>query len=204
MPIFMTMSKTDFYVNGLKPMFDRLFAFILLILLLPLFIVLAGILWMHFRGSPFFIQKRPGKGGSTFNLLKFKTMKVEGDRVSITSLGKVFRASSLDELPQLINVWKGEMSFVGPRPLLLEYMPYYNHEEMRRHEVLPGITGWAQVNGRNKIDWGKRMSLDVYYVDNISFWLDLKISFMTLGALLKRDPASDQKIIKFNEYASKR
>ena len=206
MPIFMTMTKNDFYVSGIKRLFDWIFSFILMVSFLPLFAIIAIVLWIHFKSSPLYIQKRPGKGGKAFNLLKFKTMRIDGEEDSTTPLTKFLRSTSIDELPQLINVMKGEMSFVGPRPLLLEYMPYYNEMEARRHEVIPGVTGWAQVNGRNDIDWPERMQLDVDYVDKVSFFLDLKILAMTILQLLKRDKTTYQnkRTIKFTEYASKR
>ena len=139
-------------------------------------------------GSPFFIQTRPGKNGDYFNIIKFKTMNDKTDEngelypddIRLTTIGKIVRKTSLDELPQLLNVIKGDMSFVGPRPLLPEYLPLYSKEQARRHEVKPGITGWAQVNGRNAISWQEKFKLDVWYVDHQSFILDLKILFKTV------------------------
>ncbi len=202
----MTMSKNEFYVAGFKPFCDRLFSLILLILLFPLMLLLTVMLWIHFGASPLYKQLRPGKESKPFWLLKFKTMKVEDDEASLTSLGKFLRSVSLDELPQLVNVLKGEMSLVGPRPLLMEYLPYYNKDEIKRHEVLPGITGWAQVNGRNTIDWESRMQYDVYYVEQISFKLDLKIFLKTIAHLFIRDKTSyeGKKTIKFSDYAQER
>jgi lipopolysaccharide/colanic/teichoic acid biosynthesis glycosyltransferase len=143
----------------------------------------------------FFIQKRPGKQGKIFRLLKFKTMKdckdnkgnLLPDIQRLTKIGKFIRSTSLDELPQLINVLKGDMSLVGPRPLLVDYLPLYNPQQARRHEVKPGITGWAQVNGRNQLNWTEKFKMDVWYVDNVSFILDLKILLLTLKKVFKRE-----------------
>ncbi|MEQ8904414.1 sugar transferase [Ekhidna sp.] len=206
MPIFSEMHRGKFYISVIKQFFDRLTASVLLILLSPLLLIIGLILALHFLKTPIFIHKRVGKGERIFSLFKFRTMKTDFDESSITSLGKFMRSISVDELPQLLNVIKGDMSFVGPRPLLIEYLDFYNTEEKKRHEVLPGITGWAQVNGRNAIDWEKRMSLDIEYVDNISFGWDIKILGKTIMALLRRDMTSYQKgkTIKFSDYASKR
>lgn len=206
MPIFSTMRVSNFYVSTIKPVCDLFFAFTLLIISLPFQILIAVVLSLHFWGSPFFVHQRAGKDEKVFSLIKFRTMKVEFNESSTTALGKFLRSYSLDELPQLLNVLKGEMSFVGPRPLLIDYLRYYDEEEKIRHEVRPGITGWAQVNGRNAIDWGRRMSLDMYYVRNVSFGLDLKILAKTLIEVFKRDKTSykNEKTITFSEYASKR
>jgi lipopolysaccharide/colanic/teichoic acid biosynthesis glycosyltransferase len=175
----------------MKRVVDFLVASIGVLLLSPLFVVIA--LCVRFTmGSPvFFRQTRPGQGGRAFTLLKFRTMKVaqvgagtlsDGER--LTPLGRVLRRTSLDELPELINVVRGEMSLVGPRPLLMEYLPLYNPEQARRHEVRPGITGWAQVNGRNGIDWEEKFKLDLWYVEHRSFMLDLRILWMTVEGVL--------------------
>ena len=146
-------------------------------------------------GSPiFFIQKRPGYKGKPFDIIKFRTMRmpdplkssVEDDGERLTYLGRILRKTSIDELPEFWNVLKGDMSIVGPRPLLMEYLPRYSPEQARRHDVKPGITGWAQVNGRNAITWEERFRLDVWYVDNISFWLDMKILWMTFVKVFKQ------------------
>lgn len=189
-----------------KPVFDRLFAFILLIISLPIQFIIAVILSFHFQKSPFFVHPRVGKNERIFPLIKFRTMKIDYDEKSTSSLGRFIRSFSIDELPQLINVIMGDMSFVGPRPLLVEYLKYYNDEEKKRHEVLPGITGWAQVNGRNEIDWEKRMNYDIQYVKNISLYLDIKILLKTVREVFKRDLTSykDEKTVTFSEYASKR
>lgn len=148
----------------------------------------------------FFFQERPGYDAKPFNVIKFKTMTEEKDEDGnllpdaerLTKVGRIVRSLSIDELPQLINVLKGDMSFIGPRPLLFKYIPLYSKEQYRRHEVRPGITGWAQVNGRNNITWQKKFELDIYYVDHISFWLDIKIFFLTIWKVFKRsDIAKD-------------
>lgn len=182
-----------------KLFFKRLIDFILsffgTIALLPFFLILVILLFINNNGSPFFIQRRPGKGGKIFKILKFKTMndkkdetgKLLPDSERLTALGSFIRKTSLDEIPQLFNVLKGDMSLVGPRPLLPDYLTKYSSFQNRRHEVKPGITGWVQVNGRNAISWDKKFELDVWYVDHISFILDLKILFKTLLKVLKSD-----------------
>ena len=166
----------------------------LLVLAFPLLVVI----WMVRRklGSPvFFTQVRPGLHGKPFEMVKFRTMtdargpdgELLPDAVRLTPFGRFLRATSLDELPELWNVLKGDMSLVGPRPLLMEYLPLYSPEQARRHEVLPGITGWAQINGRNAIDWDTKFNLDIWYVDNRGFLLDLKIIFLTIKKVIKRD-----------------
>ena len=166
----------------------------LLVLAFPLLVVI----WMVRRklGSPvFFTQVRPGLHGKPFEMVKFRTMtdargpdgELLPDAVRLTPFGRFLRSTSLDELPELWNVLKGDMSLVGPRPLLMEYLPLYSPEQARRHEVLPGITGWAQINGRNAIDWDTKFNLDIWYVDNRGFLLDLKIIFLTIKKVIKRD-----------------
>lgn len=160
----------------------------LLVLSVPLVAVTA---WLHFANKgagAFFFQERPGKNGKIFKICKFKTMTDEKDAAGnllpdanrITKLGRFIRSSSIDELPQLWNVFKGEMSFIGPRPLLVKYLPFYTARESKRHSVLPGITGWAQINGRSHLDWDEKLELDVWYVENISFKLDFKIALRTI------------------------
>lgn len=173
----------------IKRFFDVLFALALLFSLSPFILILTFILWIQNGGSPFFTQIRTGEKTHFFTIYKFKTMRDTTDAQGnllpdferITSLGKWVRKLSLDELPQLINVLLGQMSFVGPRPLLPEYLPLYSPEQNRRHSVKPGITGWAQVNGRNTISWEEKFKLDVHYVDHQSFFFDLKILFLTVG-----------------------
>lgn len=182
------------YENILKPVMDFTAAAVLLILLSPLFIVITLLLTVANKGTPFFLQKRPGKDGKIFQIIKFKTMRdlkcANGQLLSdyrrLTFVGKAIRKTSLDEIPQLINVLKGEMSIVGPRPLLPEYLELYNEEQHRRHNVKPGITGWAQVNGRNALSWEEKFKYDVEYVDKISPRLDAKIVLVTVEKVIKR------------------
>jgi sugar transferase EpsL len=178
-----------------KHIFDFIISCILIILLSPLFFCLYLLVLLTLGTPVFFAQPRPGYKGRIFRLVKFRTMRdvfdKEGnplpDAQRLTKLGKFMRSFSLDELPELVNVLKGEMSLVGPRPLLVEYLDRYSPEQARRHEVLPGITGWAQVNGRNALTWEEKFKLDVWYVDNWSFWLDIKILWLTLWKTLKRE-----------------
>lgn len=189
------------YIHGLKRPIGFLGALVALILLSPIFI--ATIIILHFANKgagAFFYQQRPGKDGKIFKVVKFKTMTDERDRDGnllpddkrLTKVGKFVRSTSLDEIPQLINVIKGDMSLVGPRPLLVQYLPLYSKEQARRHEVRPGITGWAQVNGRNAISWKQKFEYDVWYVDNMSFWLDVKILFLTVKKVFVREGISSQ------------
>lgn len=183
------------YRNFLKPLLDYFVSFLILLLVLPLLFLCTIALILSNKGKAFFVQPRPGMNGKIFNLIKFKTMSdakdsrghLLPDKDRITPIGRIIRASSLDELPQLINVLKGDMSLIGPRPLLVKYLPLYNDFQMRRHEVKPGITGLAQINGRNAISWNKKFELDVWYVDNQSFRLDLGILLKTLLKVIKKD-----------------
>ena len=177
-----------------KRIFDLLISSLGLILTSPLLAVLAVLVWINHGRPILFSQARPGHNGKIFTLYKFRSMSNEldsngnplPDTQRITRLGYFLRATSLDELPELINVLRGEMSLVGPRPLLVEYLPRYSAEQRRRHEVLPGITGWAQVNGRNALTWEEKFALDVWYVDHWSFGLDIKILWLTVGQVLQR------------------
>jgi len=181
-----------------KRIMDIALSVILLILLSPVLLIITILVaWQH--GSPIlFRQKRPGFHGEIFSINKFRTMRdlvdAQGillpDAKRLTKLGRFLRASSLDELPELVNVLKGEMSLVGPRPLLIAYLPLYNTEQFRRHDVLPGITGWAQVHGRNVLTWQEKFDLDIWYVDHWSLWLDIKIIGMTIVKVLKREGIS--------------
>jgi undecaprenyl phosphate N,N'-diacetylbacillosamine 1-phosphate transferase len=176
------------YSGFFKRVLDFSIAFIGLLLLSPLFIIIIIGLYFANEGKPFFFQQRPGKDEVVFKIIKFKTMNdkkdADGnllpDAMRLTSIGSFVRKTSMDEIPQLINVLKGDMSLIGPRPLLLEYLPLYNEVQKRRHEVRPGITGWAQVNGRNAISWQQKFEYDVWYVTHLSFILDVKILFMTV------------------------
>ena len=184
--------------DNVKRFFDfSVAASALFILSLPL-LLLAFLVFINLGRPVFFRQLRPGIGGLPFRMVKFRTMISEigtdgqplPDAVRLTPFGRLLRVTSLDELPELWNVLRGEMSLVGPRPLLMEYLPLYDAEQARRHEVRPGITGWAQVNGRNAISWEEKFKLDVWYVDNRSFWLDIKILWMTVKKVLVRDGIS--------------
>ena len=181
-----------------KRFFDMIVALCLLGVLAPVFLVLTGLIRLKLGSPVFFRQWRPGRYGQPFSLIKFRSMvdkaDAEGrplpDAARLTAFGRLLRASSLDELPELVNVLKGEMSLVGPRPLLMHYLPLYSPEQARRHEVRPGVTGLAQVNGRNAITWDQKFSLDVWYVDNRTFWLDLCILWRTLIKVLRREGIS--------------
>ena len=186
------------YKNFFKPLFDKMLALILIILFLPVMLIVAIAIYL-WDGKPIlFIQERPGYKEKIFKIYKFRTMTNEKDENGnlfpdekrLKGVGKVIRNLSLDELPQLFNVLKGDMSFIGPRPLLKEYLPLYNSEQKRRHDVKPGITGWAQVNGRNAISWQEKFRYDVEYVDNISFLMDLKILYLTIVKVIKKEGIS--------------
>jgi len=182
----------------LKRLFDLFVTLAGLTLLLPILLVLALLVWIKHGAPVFFCQTRPGMGGRPFKMVKFRTMtdkrdtsgNLLPDEQRLTGFGKIMRSTSLDELPELINVLKGEMSIVGPRPLLMQYLERYSPEQARRHEVRPGITGWAQVNGRNAISWEEKFKLDVWYVDKQSFRVDIKIILMTIQKVLKREGIS--------------
>lgn len=185
------------YKYGLKRVIDFILVFIVLVVIWPILLLIT--IWLHFANKgagAFFTQERPGKDGRIFRLIKFKSMtderdaegKLLPDAKRLTHVGKFVRATSIDELPQLINVLKGDMALIGPRPLLPEYLPLYSKEQARRHEVRPGITGWAQVNGRNFLSFSKRFELDVWYVDHCSFMLDLKIVCLSIHrGLFRKD-----------------
>ena len=184
------------YKNFIKRLLDFFIVLSVLLVIWP--ILLCITIWLHFANKgagAFFTQERPGKDGKIFKVIKFKTMTDEKDaegnllpdEVRLTKVGKFVRSTSIDELPQLINVLKGDMSIIGPRPLLPQYLPLYSPEQARRHEVRPGITGWAQCHGRNAISWTEKFKLDVWYVDNISFWTDVKVVFITTKKVLFRE-----------------
>jgi undecaprenyl phosphate N,N'-diacetylbacillosamine 1-phosphate transferase len=191
------------YKQFFKRFFDFFAAFIGLILLCPIFIAVTIGLYFANKGKPFFFQKRPGLNGKIFKIIKFKTMNdkkdQEGNLLSdadrLTSIGAFVRKTSLDEIPQLINVLKGDMALIGPRPLLPQYLPLYNETQKRRHEVRPGITGWAQVNGRNAISWKQKFEFDVWYVDNLSLIIDIKILYLTAVKVLKREGISAEGVV---------
>jgi sugar transferase EpsL len=191
-----------------KRLFDLLAVTLGLLILAPILLILAALV-AYFHGLPvFFRQERPGYRAKPFHILKFRTMTNARDAAGsllpdaerLTPFGKFLRATSLDELPELLNVLRGEMSLVGPRPLLMQYLPRYSPEQARRHHVLPGITGWAQVNGRNAIGWQQKFALDVWYVDNWSFWLDIKILFLTIFKVFRREGISQQGHATMEEF----
>lgn len=187
---------------------DILFAIILLLIVFPLLIFVYISCFIDLKENPIFIQDRIGYKGEIFKLVKFKTMRTAfnnsgillNDERRVSKFGKLIRSLSIDELPQLINIIKGDMSFVGPRPLLLEYLPLYSEYQNRRHNVKPGITGWAQVNGRNAINWEEKFKLDVWYVDNQSFYLDCKIIWMTILKVIKRDGISSNTSVTMEKF----
>ena len=184
-----------FYKSYIKRFIDLTISFFLLIVLAPLFLLISFLLWIQNNGTPFFFQNRPGKDQHKIKVIKFKSMTddrdVKGnllpDNERITKFGSFIRKTSLDELPQLFNVLIGDMSLIGPRPLLFKYIPLYSKVQLRRHEVKPGITGWAQVNGRNAISWKKKFEFDVYYVDHVTFLFDIKILWLTFIKDFKRE-----------------
>lgn len=188
------------YKNYFKRLFDFFAALFGLLLLSPIFIVVMIGLYVANQGKPFFFQARPGKNERIFKIIKFKTMNdkkdAQGNLLSdadrLTKIGSFVRKTSLDEIPQLINVLKGDMSLIGPRPLLPQYLPLYNETQKRRHEVRPGITGWAQVNGRNAITWKRKFELDVEYVDQLSFMMDVKVFFTTFKKVFKSEGISQE------------
>jgi len=183
------------YRNYFKRLLDFSMSLIFLMLLLPLLLLLTLLLWAVNKDTPFFTQERPGKDEKRIRIIKFKSMNnakdengnLLSDAQRLTPIGAFIRKYSMDELPQLFNVLIGDMSFIGPRPLLFKYLPLYNTEQKKRHLVKPGITGWAQVNGRNAIQWSEKFKLDVFYVENLSFALDFKIFFMTILKVVKRE-----------------
>lgn len=190
------------YSNFFKRFLDVVFSFLGLLLLSPVFLLVTIGLFFANNGKPFFVQKRPGKDERLFNIIKFKTMndkkgadgKLLSDAERLTAIGKLVRKTSLDEVPQLINVLKGDMSLIGPRPLLADYLPLYNDGQKKRHQVRPGITGWAQVNGRNAISWKQKFEYDVWYVTNISLKLDIVIFFKTIQKVLKGEGISGEAV----------
>lgn len=186
------------YAKCFKRVLDFVLSLCAIIVLSPVLLVLTVLGAVKMKGNPFFTQLRPGKDEKIFKLIKFRTMTCETDangnplpdEVRLTKYGKILRSTSLDELPELLNILLGDMSIVGPRPLLVQYLPLYNQEQRRRHSVRPGLTGLAQVSGRNTISWTERFRHDVTYVDNITFWRDIKILFMTIKKVLARDGIS--------------
>ena len=198
------------YCKYLKHLLDFTIVLCVLVVIRPILLVI--IIWLHFANKGagvFFTQERPGKNGKIFNVLKFKSMTDERDKDGkllpdnqrLTRIGRFIRSTSIDELPQLFNVIKGDMSLIGPRPLVTIYLPYYNEKEKHRHDVRPGITGWAQVNGRKSITWEQKLAYDIDYVNNMSFWLDVKIFFLTVYKVFKRENVGvGVDVIDFDDY----
>ena len=189
------------YANFFKRFFDFWIALVVLICISPILIVVT--IWLHFANKgagAFFLQERPGKNAKVFKVIKFKTMTDERgangellpDAERLTKVGKLVRSTSIDELPQLINVLKGDMALIGPRPLLVQYLPLYSQEQARRHEVRPGISGWAQCHGRNAISWKEKFKLDVWYVDHVSLWTDIQVIWITIMKVIKRADISEE------------
>ncbi|EJL43172.1 putative sugar transferase EpsL [Brevibacillus agri] len=192
----------------MKCLFDRLVALTLLLVFSPLLLLLSILIRFKLGAPVLFVQERPGRYGKPFSIYKFRTMtnqcdasgQLLPDAQRLTPFGMMLRKYSLDELPQLWNVLRGELSLVGPRPLLMEYLPLYTPRQMKRHEVLPGITGWAQVNGRNAITWEQKFELDVWYVENRSFWLDLKILLLTVKRVLQKTGISHEGCVTMEKF----
>lgn len=191
------------YKHFFKRVIDFTIVLMALLVIWPILLVIT--IWLHFANKgagAFFFQERPGKDGKIFKVIKFKTMtderdaegKLLPDAERLTKVGKIVRSTSIDELPQLINVLKGDMALIGPRPLRVHYLPLYSKEQARRHEVRPGITGWAQVNGRNNISWTKKFELDVWYVDHCSLWIDIKVILLTIKKVLFREDINNDTV----------
>lgn len=197
------------YKNYLKRVFDFSIALFAIVIASPLMITVA--VWLHFANKGagmFFLQERPGLHGKIFKVIKYKTMTDEkdsngellSDEKRLTPIGKFIRSTSIDELPQLINVLKGDMALIGPRPLLVKYLPLYSKEQARRHEVRPGISGWAQCHGRNAISWTQKLEYDVWYVDNISLWTDIRIIWKTIISVVQRDGISAENNVTIDDF----
>lgn len=196
------------YRKFIKRLLDIICALLALVLLSPLFIILTIIGAIAMKGNPFFVQKRPGQNEKIFNIIKFRTManikdsngNLLPDEKRLNSYGKFLRSTSLDEFPEAINILIGDMSVVGPRPLLVEYLERYSPEQHRRHEVKPGLSGWAQINGRNTVSWEDKFKYDVWYVDNVSFLLDVKIVLKTIVKMIKREGISSDTNVTMEEF----
>lgn len=192
----------------IKRIIDILVSLIALIFLSPILLIIYLLVIVNLGTPAFFLQERVGKNNKVFKMIKFRTMKdardkdgnLLSDNERVTKFGSFLRSFSLDELPELINILKGDMSLVGPRALLVQYLEYYNDEQIRRHEVLPGLTGWAQINGRNSITWREKFELDVWYVDNWSIWLDIKIFFLTFWKVIKREGINQSETVTMEYF----
>ena len=196
------------YEKYIKRILDFVLSLIVLVVFSPVLLVLTILGAVKMKGNPFFTQLRPGKDGEIFKLIKFRSMTCEKDKdgnllpdeVRLTRYGEILRSTSLDELPELFNILKGDMSIVGPRPLLVQYLPLYNEEQRHRHDVRPGLTGWAQINGRNSITWEDKFRYDVWYVRNISFMLDVKILFLTVKKVFCREGISSENSATMEDF----
>ena len=196
------------YAKCIKRILDFLLSLMALLILSPVLLILTILGACFMGGNPFFTQRRPGKGEKIFRLIKFRTMSnrrdengnLIPDEVRLNKYGRFLRSTSLDELPELINILLGQMSIVGPRPLLVKYLPRYNAQQRRRHEVRPGLTGWAQVNGRNAISWEEKFQYDIEYVENISFSMDIKVIFTTISKIFKREGISSDTAATMEEF----
>ena len=192
----------------IKGLLDIVISAIALILLSPFMLIIYLLVRINLGGPVFFLQERIGKDNKVFKMIKFRTMKnstdkdgnLLSDNERLTKFGSFLRSFSIDELPELINILKGDMSLVGPRALLVQYLEHYNSEQIRRHEVLPGLTGWAQINGRNSITWNEKFKLDIWYVDNWSLWLDIKIFFLTFGKVFKREGINQSETVTMEYF----
>jgi len=196
------------YKRWFKTLLDKVLALLLLILFAPIWLIVSALIYINLGSPIFFRQERPGYKETIFTIYKFRTMReafddkgeLLSDEARLTNLGKFIRSTSLDELPQLLNILKGDMSFIGPRPLLKEYIPLYNDEQKTRHDVKPGITGWAQVNGRNALSWEEKFDYDVWYVKHYNFALDMKIFWLTLLRVLKRSDISSDTSLTMERF----
>ena len=196
------------YEKYIKRILDFVLSLVVLVVFSPVLLVLTILGAVKMKGNPFFTQLRPGKDGEIFKLIKFRSMTCEKDKdgnllpdeVRLTRYGEILRSTSLDELPELFNILKGDMSIVGPRPLLVQYLPLYNEEQRHRHDVRPGLTGWAQINGRNSITWEDKFRYDVWYVRNISFMLDVKILFLTVKKVFCREGISSENSATMEDF----
>ena len=192
----------------IKRMLDFIISLVALIILSPLMLIIYVLVMINLGSPAFFVQERVGKDNKVFKMIKFRTMKdardkngnLLSDNERVTRFGSFLRSFSLDELPELINILKGDMSLVGPRALLVQYLGLYNDEQIRRHEVLPGLTGWAQINGRNSITWSEKFKLDVWYVDNRTFWIDIKILFLTAYKVIKREGINKSQTVTMDYF----
>lgn len=201
--------KAGFYERYTKRILDFTLSLLALIVLSPVFLVVAILVHIKLGSPVLFRQARPGKDEKIFSLYKFRTMtdargengELLPDEVRLTHFGRVLRSTSLDELPELVNILKGDMSIVGPRPLLVKYLPLYNEEQKHRHDVRPGLTGWAQANGRNALSWEQKFALDVWYVENLSFWVDVKVIFLTIKEVFCREGISSEHSATMEEFS---